>query len=78
MPVLAALLVILGRTIREYDQAPIGDRLEGSFQERFDRNLEKFCEKYLGHDQLDIDIERDLRNIRGKLQEEIDDPALPL
>ena len=74
MPVLAALLPILAHTIREYDQAQLGDRLEHTFQERFDRSLETFCERYLSHSP---EIERDLRRIRDMLQREIDDPSLP-
>ena len=80
IPVIGALMVILARTIREYDQSQIGDRLEGSFQERFDRNLEEFCEKFLRPPGPDAEFERaserDLRNIRGMLQKEIDNPQL--
>lgn len=78
VPVLAALIAILGRTIREYDQSPIGDRLEGTFQERLDRNLEEFCGKFLrppGPDaEFERDSERDLRKIREEIQKEIDNP----
>ena len=69
VPMLATLIQVLGQTIREYDQAEFGDRLESTLEERFDRNLDAFCERYL-YDHPPV--QQDLRNIRKMLQQVID------
>lgn len=68
-PVIAAFVVAIGRTIREFEQSPLGDRIEYRLRDRFDQQLENLYEQYLREEPSTVEY---LRQIRSMVQKEID------